>query len=631
MVSRYMIVLSLLIALVAPAAANSTNAPVKPVEGRGLWVDAMSIPADDDSMAKFVESIAEANINVIFPEVIRRGYTIYPSKLDEQNEKWKGYDPLAALIREAHARGIEVHPWITCFRQGYSEDKGPILRAHPDWIAVNKWGEALSALGGYWICPSIPEARDYIAGLIKEVVSGYDVDGVHLDYIRFENQFPSPYCYNDSCRCKFKAQYGVDPIDIDPLTEMQVTWHLWREDLINTFVQRVAKESRAAKPGMKISAAVGSMPDTARESMLQNWPHWVDNKWVDFVSPMAYTGNSDTYRKMITSEKAAVDDRTLLLPGIGLHTQKTTAPTLEQIGISRDMDTDGVALFAAAHMKEDLRAALAAGPFSNKAELPFRDTAERVKTLLDSAIALYEAKPAEASSYLGDAARLLRYLAYQVTNTGYVKPTRPPIVIPETVLPLPAVDVKRAGIPPVIDGKLNDRIWTSAAKIEIAHTDMGKPAPVSTVVRLAYDDTSLYIAYSADEPMAKNIKATVTKRDGPVFYDDSLEMFIDPWNKRRDYYQLSANTLDAEFDARVNNSSINLDWQVKTAKNETGWTAEVVIPFKTFGVEPPKPGDVWNANLGRNRWVTGEPQYLIWSVPYGSFHRPERFGIIRFK
>lgn len=627
MVFRCIIVLLLAVALVLPAAADTA----KPVEGRGVWIDAMSIPANDADMAKFVESLAGTNVNVLFPEVLRRGYTIYPSKLDEQSQEWKGYDPLAALIREAHARGIEVHPWVTCFRQGFSENKGPILKAHPEWTAVNKWGETLSALGGYWVCPSMQEARDFLVGIFKEVVCNYDVDGVQFDYIRFENQFPSPYCYNDSCRSKFKAEYGVDPLDIDPLTEMQVKWHLWRENLMNTFVKRISEETRAIKPNIKISAAVGSMPDTARASMMQNWPHWVDNKWVDFITPMAYTDNPTTYKKMIAQEKTAVDTRTILMPGVGLHTHKNVEPTIEQIGIAREMDTDGVTLFAAVYMKESLRDALAAGPFAQKAELPFRNTAERVKTLLDAATAVYRTKPAEASGHLRDAARLLGYLAYQARDVGYIEPARPPIVIPETILPMPTADVKRAKAAPAIDGKLNDKAWSKAAAIKVGHTDMGKLAPVSTTVKLAYDDANLYIAYLADEPLMPNLKATVTKRDGPVFYDDSIEMFIDPSNRRRDYYQLSANLLNAQYDAKMSNAAVNLDWQVAAAKGEAGWAAEVAIPFKSLGIMTPKPGEVWSVNFGRNRWALGEPEFLIWSVPYGSFHRPERFGTIVFR
>ncbi|MBI2844543.1 MAG: family 10 glycosylhydrolase [Armatimonadetes bacterium] len=611
--------------------STAAEMPLKPVEGRAVWVDANSIPADDESMAVFVDSLAQANFNVLLSEVIRRGYTIYPSKLDEQDPKWKGYDPVASLVREAHKRGMEVHPWVWVFRQGYSQDNGPIFRAHPDWLAVNKWGETLSANGGLWVCPSIPAARDYLLSLFKELVSTYKVDGLHLDYVRFENQFPAPYCYNSTCRDKFKAEHGVDPLEIDSLSETQVTWHLWREDLVNTFVRQVNAEIRAINPDLKISAAVGSLPDSARESILQNWPHWVDNKWLDFVTPMAYTNSSDKFRKMLSAEKIAVGDRTIVMPGIGLHTHPTLELTLEQIGIARELSTNGATLFATAHLKPGLAQALASGPFPNKSEVPFRKPGERVKTLLESALEVFSSDPDRAASYLDDASSLLGYLVYLQTDVGYVQPSRPPIFIPETVLPMPTAEVVATASAPVIDGRLDDPVWASARSFGIIHTEMGNPAPVETEIRLAYDSTSLYIAYESKEPTMDRLKATVTKRDGPTFYDDSAEIFLDPWNKRHEYYQLAANTLGTQFDAKVNNAGVNLEWQSSAAKSEDGWTMEIAIPFSSLDVKRPAPGDIWAANFGRNRWVTREPQYLIWSVPYGSFHRPERFGSIVFK
>lgn len=619
------------ISLLMMLSGVSNAAPLPPVEGRGIWIDAGSIPTNDRDMSAFVESLAKANLNVLLPETVRRGYTIYPSKIAEQDPKWNGYDPLAALIREAHARGMEVHPWVWVFRQGYSKDKGPMLTAHPEWTAVNKWGETLSANGGYWLCPSIPAARGYLLSIFNEIAANYDVDGLHLDYIRFENQFPTPYCYNDSCRNQFKTAHGVDPMDIDPFSKMQVTWHLWRENLVNTFIRQVSDEVHKLKPDARISAAVGSYPDVARESLLQNWPHWVDNKWVDFITPMDYTADAGKFRQMVASEKNTVDDRTIIMPGIGLHTHKGPEPAVEQIGIARDAGADGATLFASVYFKDPIRDALLSGPFSNKAEIPFRKPASRVKTLLKAALRSVRTSPADASSYLRDASRLLGYLTYQAKAVGYVEPTPPPLVIPEHVLPTPTVVVKRTATAPVIDGRVDEPIWSEATAISILHTNLGDPAPVQTEVRLAYDDAKLYIAYLAKEPNVASLKETVTKRDGPVFYDDSLELFIDPWARRREYFQLSANLLGAQFDAKVNDSGVNLEWSAAGARNADGWSIEVAIPFASLGVEPPKPGTAWAINFARNRWVKGEPEYLAWSAPYGGFHRPERFGTIIFE
>ncbi|HPP75538.1 MAG TPA: family 10 glycosylhydrolase [Armatimonadota bacterium] len=605
--------------------------PEKIVEGRGIWLDASSMPTDDDAMSAYIEALDKANFNVLMPEVIRRGFTTYPSKLDEQDPRFKGYDPLAAIIREAHKRGMEVHPWVWVFRQGYTNNEGPIFTAHPEWMAVNKWGEKLSANGGYWVCPSNESARDYLISLIKELVSNYDVDGLHLDYVRFENQFPTPYCYDQSCRNKFKAEHGIDPIEIDPLSEMQVTWHLWREDLINTFVKRVSKEVHALKPDIKISAAVASMPEQARSSMMQDWPHWVDNKWIDFLTPMSYSANNETFKKMIDLESEAVGDRTILMPGIGLHTHKTPDQTLEQIDYSRQAKMQGVTLFASVYLKEPWQDALATGPFSSKAEIPFRNPADRVAELLDAALKAVETNPKIASSYLKDAGSLLGYLAYQAADVGYVKPTRPPIFIPPVVLPMPEAVVHRTNTMPTIDGRLDETMWASAESIRILHTNMGESAPVVTDVKLAYDDTNIYIAYIAEEPKASEIKRTTDKRDGPTFYDDSAEIFLDPWNKRREYYQLAVNTIGTQFDAKVNNASVNLQWLSAGTVSEDGWIIEIAIPFSSLGVFTPQSGDTWNVNFARNRWVEAEVQYLAWSVPYGGFHRPERFAVITFK
>lgn len=620
----------IIVAILLATAPATTSAAPPLVEGRGIWIDAKSIPTNDEAMWAFVNSLAKANLNVLFPEVVRRGYTLYPSKIGRQDPGWNGYDPLAAMIREAHARGMEVHPWVWVFRAGYTEDKGHILTSHPEWTAVNKWGETLSANGGYWICPSIPEARDYLSSIFKEIASNYDVDGLHLDYIRFENQFPIPYCYNSSCREKFKAEHGVDPIEIDPFNEMQVTWHLWKEELVNSFVRRVSDEMHRIRPEIKISAAVGSHPDHARESLLQNWVNWVDNKWVDFLNPMAYIADSDKFRQMIAVGKDAVGDRTIIMPGLGLHTHKEIGTTLEQIQLARNAMADGVTIFASIYLKDPLKQALALGPFQNKAEIPFRKPAERVKTLLDAALAVRESRMMEASSYLKDAARLLGYLAYQAADTGYIEPTRPPILIPKNVLPMPSVNVTKVTEAPIIDGKLDEEPWLQAAQIRLLHTELGDAAPVQTEVMLAYDDKNLYVAYISHEPAMENIKASITKHDGPTFYDDSIELFLDPWAKRREYYHFSANTLGTQFDAKVNNPSVNPKWQVAAAKHEDKWTVEAAIPFESLGIPAPEPNDTWFANFAKNRWATGEPLYITWSVPYGTFHRPERFGTIIF-
>ena len=198
------------------------------------------------------------------------------------------------MIEEAHKLGMEVHPWVWVFRAGYTKDRGAILTAHPDWAELGKNGQELSPNGGLWISPSVPAARDFLACLFAELVSKYNVDGLHLDYIRYEIESPTPYGYCAASREAFKRQYSIDPMDIDRLTFSQIEWIKFRERQINTFVQKIAIQTRSIKPWVKLSAAVGSDPDSARLTLMQNWGNWAANKWVTFVTPMAYTNNDQT-------------------------------------------------------------------------------------------------------------------------------------------------------------------------------------------------------------------------------------------------------------------------------------------------------------------------------------------------
>ncbi|MCL5104045.1 MAG: family 10 glycosylhydrolase [Armatimonadetes bacterium] len=598
-----------------------------PVELRAIWINADAIPRTDKGIRDLVRAYRKANLNLLLPEVVARGYTVYPSKLIARDPRFaEAIDPLPPMIDEAHKLGMEVHPWVWVFRAGYAGDRGAILTAHPDWAELGKNGRELSPNGGLWISPSVPAARDFLACLFAELVSNYNVDGLHLDYVRYEVESPIPYGYCDTSRETFKRQYGIDPMDIDRLSFNQIEWMKFRERQINTFVQRIALQTRSIKPWVKISAAVGSDPGIARLNLMQNWGNWAANKWVTFVTPMAYTSNDQTFERLVAADRSGVDNKVIIAPGIGLHMQQNAPDqTVRQIGIARKNMADGQALFASSHYKVPLESELIEGPYARPASLPFRCTSE----------ALAKAGKCAGETELGEyyrarAANLLDFEAYQAAAIPYIPPTKLPLKLPEYVVPLPSVAVPKASSRITIDGSLNDAAWQSAAKVELGYTPTGEPAPVKTAAMLTYDDESLYIAFECFEPDMSKIKAMVTKRDGPTFYDDSVEVFIDPTGKRADYYHLSTNTLGTRFDQKVFNVTWNGDWATASKLDTTGWTTEIAVPFTILGAPLPTLGDTWAVNLTRNRTTSGVVEYLTWAVPYGSFHSPDRFGSLRF-
>lgn len=620
----------LVLAAACAAVAQVDYASVSvPVEMRGVWIDAGAIPKTEEGVRALVRDYAAANINVLLPETVMRGYAGYPSELLRRDPRFDGApDVLRIMIDEAHRHGMEVHPWVWVFRAGYTQDRGAILTSHPDWIELDRNGSDLSANGGLWISPCSGEARDFLAALFAELVSRYEIDGLHLDYIRYEVERPVAYGYSRRSRELFASQYGIDPADIDRLSYHQLEWNSFRERQINTFVQRIALQTRAVKPNARLSAAVGSDPTTARLNLMQNWVHWVDNRWVDFVTPMSYTANHDTFARLVSEQRSAAGSRTLICPGIGLHLHKEdTDLTIRQIGLARESVTQGQTLFASSYLPDTHLAALRAGPYAERAALPFRDPWQGSLTLMEQSVLLRNRGDAAGAGYFCDLAVVLAgYAKYAQSDRPYVPPGRPPLNIPETIVPIPEVRIPGISSPIVVDGRLDEAAWLSAARVTLDYTAAGAVAPVETTALLAHDSERIYIAFRAEEPLIDRLKAEVTNRDGPTFYDDSVEVFVDPTAAGLEYYHLSTNTLGTLFDQKVFSPSWNADWSAAARLEDGAWTAEIAVGFAALGGQPPFPGVRWRLNLTRNRTTSGEMEHLTWSVPYGGFHTPDRFG-----
>lgn len=86
------------------------------------------------------------------------------------------YDPLRVAVERCHELGMDIHAWMNPYRVGFtSRTYAP---NHPMWLHP-EWLQEYN--GSYYWNPGIPEVREFIAGLVKEVLENYDVDGVHID------------------------------------------------------------------------------------------------------------------------------------------------------------------------------------------------------------------------------------------------------------------------------------------------------------------------------------------------------------------------------------------------------------------------------------------------------------------
>ncbi|MDX9867493.1 MAG: sugar-binding protein [Kiritimatiellia bacterium] len=210
------------------------------------------------------------------------------------------------------------------------------------------------------------------------------------------------------------------------------------------------------------------------------------------------------------------------------------------------------------------------------------------------------------------------------------EPAAPPLLCPA------------AAEPPVLDGCLTEAFWAGAAPIGALKHNLNADLPVSqkTEVRVRHDTENLYIGIVCHESAMDGLKEAARERDGNVFADDSIEVFLDTDHDRFTFHQLAFNAAGTRFDQRCagdNNAGANVfgarygqqkvrdtawngEWSVKTSRHADRWEAEAAIPFRTVGRE----SDLWGINVCRNRRA-GESETSAWRTG-GFFHQPQRFG-----
>jgi hypothetical protein len=126
---------------------------------------------------------------------------------------------------------------------------------------------------------------------------------------------------------------------------------------------------------------------------------------------------------------------------------------------------------------------------------------------------------------------------------------------------------------------------------------------------------------------------TVTDRDDNVFIDDSVEIFLAVFpDARQKYWHLALNASNTQWDGIIKTPRQDLDWKSATGRTKKGWTAEIVIPFKSLGLTAPPTGTTWFANFGRTeRPPNGGVVYSSWNAVYRGFLEPNSFGKLVFE
>ena len=192
----------------------------------------------------------------------------------------------------------------------------------------------------------------------------------------------------------------------------------------------------------------------------------------------------------------------------------------------------------------------------------------------------------------------------------------------------PASAVARvASAAPRIDGHLDDAEWRGAAVLGgfTQHNSTGSPAIAPTEVRLTWDAQRLYIGFRCGTPGGPP-KAAVTERDGPVYEDDAVELFIQPDPARPRYLQFVGNSAGAFYDGEgANNAAWNGDWEYRASVREGFWEGEAVVTWASLGMAPPSGEATIGLNVCRDH-RGAQSGASCWSPVSGGFHNPSLFG-----
>lgn len=634
---------------------DDQSPPLAPaVEGRGIWIEMKTLPANAEGIRKVVRQLARCNLNFLLLEVTYEGSTLFPGPF--QDARFRGLDPLAIAVDEAHRCKIELHAWFWVSKQARWREHdprpgGPVLAAHPEWMAINQMGVPVSpGASYYWLCPSRPEARGFAVGQIEYVARRYAIDGVHLDYIRCDRTLvkgaPPPYCACDACRAAFQQVSGLDLMQIAPYTAEFRQWMVWRENLVTTLVAEVSERVKAIRPSIVVSAAVYPDPTEARRYFGQNWTLWLANRSLDFVSPMLYRDQTDTFvRRVQHYVRDGVTVTGILLPGVGVNEIQNRIFShdvlIEQVQATRRQGMLGSILFSFSVMTPYFEQFLIDKVYVKPARVPFRNESDALNLLLAQAQGMLSgAMSAQESTWLMARARELEaIIRFRLHASPPAVATDVPFPVASRYQPLPTLTVARMAAP-VIDGSLRDAAWKKIPSFPLALNQTGAWADARAHARLGSDGRYLYVGvHCEDDDLAGAVARIAQNRRNP-WNEDHVAVYLDPGPSRSQYLVLRLNPLGASAfekvpDGRKRPASVGtpesvpdaLGWDGGVRRAARGWSAELRIPLDALMARHPGVRTL-GLNLVRAHRSGRNLHYEQWVTTYGSPYDPMRFATV---
>lgn len=285
-------------------------------EFRGAWIQCvngqfqgMPTAAMQKTLSYQLDELMKDGVNAIIFQVRPECDALYKSDIEPWSRFLTGvqgkapnpyWDPLQWMIDECHKRGMELHAWINPYR-AKTKNTTNLANNH---IAIKSPGCVFSYDGQFILNPGMPENRKYICRVVDDIVSRYDIDGLHID----DYFYPYPVAGVQIPDTDEFHKYNNGIKDIKD----------WRRDNVNVFIKELNETIHKRKPWVKFGVSPfgiyrnqKSAPNIgSKTNGLQNYDDlyadvllWVNNGWIDYCVPQLYWQighNAADYKTLIT-------------------------------------------------------------------------------------------------------------------------------------------------------------------------------------------------------------------------------------------------------------------------------------------------------------------------------------------
>lgn len=316
-------------ALITSIAANQ---PSCRSELRGVW-DHAGLGLYPGDWGRTCRQLRDAGITDLYVNLLWPGKAHYPSSIVPHSRTYRDYgDQADASVKAGRRHGIRVHAWKVCWKLEGASDAFIASLKRANRLQVTNTGTSVP-----WLCPSRADNVKYEVDAVRELVKRYPVDGIHLDYVRYNN---SSVCCCDGCRTRFAndSKLSVDPWPASlKRADIRKAYNRWRCGRITHLVREMRMMLRREAPSARLTAAVFGRYPLCMDSVAQDWHLWLQRDYVDAVCPMNYTDDPDDFRRWLALQVALPGAADRLLPGIGVTAKDCNLDPVQVINQVREV------------------------------------------------------------------------------------------------------------------------------------------------------------------------------------------------------------------------------------------------------------------------------------------------------